>query len=135
IIDFYVQLGGAVPGDASPNAFFQNPGHGNHWITVKLVGRKTNRAAIGARIKVILPGNDPAQIYRHVTSGSSFGANPLQQTIGLGRATRIAALEVYWPTSGKTQIFHDLAVDQAIEITEFASSYRPLNWTPLRRSK
>ncbi len=41
---------------------------------------KTNRAAIGARIKVVTP---TLTVYRTVTSGSSFGANPLRQTIGL----------------------------------------------------
>ena len=35
-------------------------------------------------------------------------------------------LEVHWPTSGTTQSFRDLAVDQAIEVTEFADGYRKL---------
>ncbi len=65
-------------------------------------------------------------IHRHVSSGSSFGANPLQQHIGLARADGIALLEVYWPTSGTTQVFHDIAADQAIEVTEFAKDYRSL---------
>ena len=70
-------------------------------------------------------------IYRYVTSGSSFGGNPLQQTIGLGQAEKVITLEVYWPTSGTTQIFHDVRVDQAMEVVEFKKSYRPLHWTPL----
>ena len=41
----------------------------------------------------------------------------------------MASLEIYWPTSQTTQVFHDVAVNQAIEITEFANDYRPLNWT------
>jgi hypothetical protein len=128
-VDLFAQLGGATPGDRFRSALFQNPGHDNHWITVKLVGKKTNRAAIGARIKASLPGHFPDTVYRHVNSGSSFGANPLQQTIGLGKAAKIATLEVYWPTSKTTQVFHDVAVDQAIEITEFARDYRRRNWT------
>ena len=63
-------------------------------------------------------GDKPLTIHRHVSSGSSFGANPLEQTIGLGKADRIAELEVHWPTSGTTQVFRDLAVNQAIEVTE-----------------
>jgi hypothetical protein len=127
-VDIFEQLGGATPGDAFHNVLFQNPGHDNHWITVKLVGKKTNRAAIGARIKVV-PAASNRAIYRHVTSGSSFGGNPLQQTIGIGKAATIASLEVYWPTTDTTQTFHNVPVDQAIEITEFETAYRRLNWT------
>ncbi len=129
-VDIFEQLGGAVPGDAFHNVLFQNPGHDNHWITVKLIGKKTNRAAIGARIKVI-PAEANREIYRHVTSGSSFGGNALQQTIGIGKATKIASLEVYWPTSDTRQVFRDVPVDQAIEIAEFEANYRPLHWTRL----
>src|SRR5260370_27666939 len=134
-VDVFEQIGGATPGDSFRNVLFQNPGHDNHWITVKLIGKKTNRAAIGARIKLNVPGDGPNTIYRHVTSGSSFGANALEQTIGIGKATRIISLEVYWPTSGTTQVFHDLPIDQAIEITEFAGDYRRLNWSKIAHSQ
>ncbi len=134
-LDLFVQTGGAVTGDRYHNVLFQNPGQGNHWLTVKLIGRKTNRAAIGARIKVVTGGERPLTIRRHVSSGSSFGANPLQQHIGLASANRIAVLEVYWPTSGTTQTFRDIAADQAIEIAEFAVSYRPLNWKTIPPSE
>ena len=130
-VDLFVQTGGAAEGDRYHNLLFQNPGQGNHWLTVKLVGKKTNHAAIGARIKVITAGTQPLTLHRHVSSGSSYGANPLQQTIGLGHAKRAAALEIHWPTSGTTQVFHDIAADQAIEVTEFADSYRRLDWRPL----
>jgi hypothetical protein len=60
-----------------------------------------------------------------LSSSSSFGANPLEQHIGLGKASRVAVLEVYWPTSRTTQVFRDVAVNQAIEVTEFAQTDRP----------
>jgi hypothetical protein len=134
-VDVFIDLGGATPGDRANNALFQNPGQGNHWLTVKLVGVKTNRAAVGARIKAVPAAGGPPAVFRHVTSGSSFGANPLQQTLGLGGATRVARLEVYWPTSGTTQVFHDVAADQAIEVTEFATEYRRLGWSRLPQPK
>jgi prepilin-type N-terminal cleavage/methylation domain-containing protein len=134
-VDVFVQTGGAVDGDKYHNILFQNPGQGNHWLTVKLVGQKTNRAALGARIKVVTAGDYALTIHRHVSSGSSFGASPLQQTIGLARAERVAQLEIYWPTSRTTQVFRDIAADQAIEVTEFADAYRPLNWKPLPAPK
>jgi FG-GAP-like repeat/ASPIC and UnbV len=130
-VDLFVQTGGAVNGDRYHNILFQNPGQKNHWLTVKLVGKKTNRAALGARIKVVTAGAQPLTIHRHVSSGSSFGGNALQQTIGLAQADRVARLEIHWPTSKTTQVFRDLAADQAIEVTEFADSYRTLDWKPL----
>ena len=46
------QVGGATPGDAHALRIFHNPGHGNDWINLKLVGVKTNRAALGVRLTV-----------------------------------------------------------------------------------
>ncbi|WP_435009043.1 CRTAC1 family protein [Tundrisphaera lichenicola] len=130
-VDLFAETGGAVDGDKFHNMLFDNPGQGHHWLGLKLVGKKTNRAAIGARIKVETAGESPATIHRHVTSGSSFGANPLRQQIGLGGANRVASLEIRWPTSGTTQVFRDVAVDQAIEITEFEEDYKKIDESPL----
>jgi hypothetical protein len=125
-VDIFIEMGGALNGDKYHNIMFQNPGQSNHWLTIKLVGTKTNRAGIGARIKVIPAGGDQGAIHRTISSGSSFGANPLQQTIGLAKADRVAVLEISWPTSGTTQIFRDIPANQSIEVTELATSYRIL---------
>lgn len=130
-VDVFIEMGGALPGDRYHNILFQNPGHENNWLTVKLLGEKSNRAAIGARIKVVTAGPQPREIHRHISSGSSFGANPLQQTIGLGKPDGVALLEIHWPTSGTTQTFQDLKPNQAVEIRELSNELRPLNWTPL----
>ena len=75
--DVFEQLGGFFPGDKYFNALFENPGFDNHWISVKLVGVRSNRSAIGARIHVTVVDDDGERsIYRHVNSGGSFGANP-----------------------------------------------------------
>jgi hypothetical protein len=63
-------------------------------------------------------------IYAFVGTGGSFGGNSLQQEIGLGQATRIISLDVYWPTSNSTQTFKELALDRSIEIEEGASGVR-----------
>ena len=123
-IHIAIQMGGVLPGDRYHNLLFQNPGQGNNWLNVKLVGKKTNRCAIGARIKVVTAGDNPLTVYRYVCSGSSFGGNPLEQMIGVGKAERIATLEIFWPTSGKTQVFRDVLVNQALEITEFDTEYK-----------
>jgi hypothetical protein len=127
-VDIFEQMGGIGTGDGSRNVLYNNPGHGNHWLTVKLTGVKTNRAAIGARIKVTLGAPENRDVYRTVCSGSSFGANALQQTIGLGKATR-AGVEVFWPTSDTKQVFENVAADQSIAVKEFEKTFTPLAWT------
>ena len=127
--DVFEQMGGAFPGDGFSNALYENPGFGNHWITVKLEGVRSNRSAIGARIRAVVVDEDEGvrrSIYRHVNSGGSFGGNPLRQTIGLGKASRIERLEVFWPTTGITQTFADLPVDLVIHIVEDEESYSTL---------
>ena len=78
--DVVLNVGGAVPGDNYDEALFENPGgYGNNWISLRLVGVKTNRAAIGARITLRLrdAGEGSPLRYREVTSGGSFGASSL----------------------------------------------------------
>jgi len=132
-LDLFVEVGGAVPGDKAYNLLFQNPGHGRHWLKVKLVGTRTNRAALGARIRVELLGRNGAtrSVYRQVGGASSYGGNTLVETIGLADATSIAGLSVTWPASRSTQTFRDLAVNQSIEVTEGTDTPRVLNLPPL----
>ena len=126
--DVFAQMGGAFPGDRFGNALYENPGFGNHWITVKLVGVRSNRSAIGARIRAeVVEDGARRSIHRHVNSGGAFGANPLRQTIGLGKAQRIDRLEIFWPTTGLTQTFSDLPVDRIIRIVEGEASYSTLD--------
>ncbi len=130
-VDLFIEMGSAINGDKYHNLLFQNPGQGNHWLTVKLIGKKTNRSAIGARIKVVIEGPKARSIFRLVSTGGSFGANALQQTIGLADAKSVATLEITWPASHTTQVFHGVAADQAISITEFDDQYRFLPWNAL----
>jgi tetratricopeptide (TPR) repeat protein len=126
--DILAETGGAVPGDRHALRLFENPGHSNDWISVHLVGAKSNRAALGARIKVTVQNEGQAQrsIYRTVGSGGSFGASPLLQHIGLGKDARILSIEISWPASGSRQTFTDIGKNQFIEITEFAKDYTRL---------
>ncbi len=117
--DVFAQMGGAYPGDKFSNALYENPGFDHRWLSIQLVGHQTNRSAIGARIKVTInEGERSRSVYKHVNSGGSFGASPLRQTLGLGKANSIEQLEIYWPTSDKTQVFEDVAMDQFIRIHE-----------------
>ena len=130
-LDLFEQLGGAYPGDAFSDALFENPGFKNHSITIKIVGKKTNRSAIGARIKATFNENGKTRsVYRHVCSGGSFGANPLRQTIGTGSARKLQSLEIFWPVTGNAQKFKEIECDQNIEIVEGSNTYKSLNLVP-----
>jgi len=131
--DVLAQMGGNYPGDGFANALFENPGGANHWIKVRLIGTRSNRSGVGARIRIAIREDGvPREIHRVVSTGGSFGGNPLRQEIGLGRAERIDVLEVDWPASDTRQTFRDLAVDRSIEITEGGDAPRVLPLGPAR---
>jgi len=126
--DLLEVIGGGVPGDPHAFRLFENPGHGNDWISVRLVGVKANRAAIGAKIKVTVKnGTETRAVYRTVGSGGSFGASPLEQHMGLGKSAEIVGLEIQWPGEAQPQRFASLAKNQAIEIRQFASDYHVID--------
>jgi hypothetical protein len=131
--DVYHSIGGAFQGDFYRNALFENPGHGNNWVTLKLEGKESNAIGIGARIKVVIqePGAAQRTIHRSVNTGGSFGANPLRQQIGLGKATTIERLEVFWPVTGKTQAFTNVAANRFYAVTENKTTLRPLDLKPI----
>ena len=131
--EIVAEIGGATPGDSHPLRLFENPGHGNDWISLRLLGVTTNRAAIGARIKLTVEneGRGIRSINRSVGSGGSFGASPLEQHIGLGRSARIVELEIWWPASNTRQRLTGLGTNQAVEITELARSYTRVERQPI----
>jgi hypothetical protein len=118
--DIYIKMGGAYTGDAFENALYLNPGQAdNHWINILLQGTASNKVAIGAKIKVTFTENDKERaVYREVNSGGSFGANPLRQHIGIGKAAVVTEVAISWPVTGKTQVFRNLPIDQHIKIIE-----------------
>jgi len=118
--DIVTETGGAVPGDRHALRLFANTAAGNDWINLKLVGVKSNRPAIGAKIKLTVEneGKTNRSIYRAVGSGGSFGASPFEQHIGLGKSARILKMDIFWPSSGTRQVFTDLAKNQFLEIRE-----------------
>lgn len=131
--EIVAEIGGATPGDSHPLRLFENPGHGNDWINLRLVGVKTNRAAIGARIKLTVEneGRGTRSIHRSVGSGGSFGASPLEQHIGLGKSARIVELEIWWPASNTRQRVAGLGKNQSVEITELTRNYTTLERRPV----
>jgi hypothetical protein len=89
---------------------------------------------MGAQIKVTVKDKDQPvrSIYSTVSSGGSFGANPMERHIGLGKSAQILDLEVWWPTSNTEQHFSVVDKNQFIEIKEFAKSYTQLERPTVR---
>jgi hypothetical protein len=125
--DVFFQQGGIYPYDEYYNSLFENPGFGSRWITLVFEGKKSNRDAVGTRVRVrIEEGGNERDIVRWVGSSGSFGGSSLQQEIGLGRASKIVEIEVYWPASDTTQRFHGVKMDSMYRIVEFAPELAPL---------
>jgi len=134
--DVYAVMGGAVEGDAFPNALFENPNPSpeNAWVALKLEGRTANRSAIGARIRITVEDRSGERrvIYNTVSTGGSFGASSLQQEIGLGPGARIVELRVTWPNRQRTvEVHSDLAVNRHYLVVEGAG-VRMLAWHAVR---
>jgi hypothetical protein len=131
--DIYAVLGGAYSGDTYQNALFRNPGSRNHWITLRLVGDKSNRTAVGARIRVTTvteAGN--RDIYVTLGTGGSFGGSSLQQEIGLGQAKSIETIEIRWPNRAKSvQLVKDVPMDRTVEVREGVTEHRLIPLTKI----
>lgn len=132
--DVFMNMGGAYSGDNYRKVLFMNPGATNrHWVTLKLTGTKSNRSAIGSRIRVnVETPSGPRSVYKWVNTGGSFGANPLRAEIGLGEATAIRSIEIFWPTTGVTQTLPGVERDQFYTVTEGESAAKP--WSVKRFS-
>jgi len=86
----------------------------NHWLKVKLVGTKSNRSAIGAR--VYCATKDHRQMDEVRSGGSYISQSDLRLHFGLGDATS-ADLEIRWP-SGLIEMRKAVAADQILRIVE-----------------
>jgi enediyne biosynthesis protein E4 len=101
--------------DGPPTVLRNDVANGHARITIKCVGVKSNRSAIGTRVRVTSGGR--SQI-AEVTSGSSYySQSDFRLHFGLGRATKVETIELSWP-SGLRQEVRDLPVDQAFVIRE-----------------
>ncbi|MBL9135199.1 MAG: VCBS repeat-containing protein [Verrucomicrobiales bacterium] len=93
-------------------------GPGNSWLLLRLVGTKSNRSAIGAKVRVTarLRGNTVLQ-FREVGAGNSFGQNDPRLHFGLGDATHVETIQIEWP-NGTQQTLTAVAARQILTVTE-----------------
>lgn len=98
------------------SAILLNPGNGGHWLDIRLRGTKSNRDGIGARIKVTTGSG--RTLYEWVSPSTGFlSSSTLRAHFGLGPETRVAEVEVKWP-SGAISRLKDVAIDKLLEIPE-----------------
>jgi hypothetical protein len=128
VLDVFEAIGGAMTGDKFYSVLFKNPGNANHWVKLDLRGIKSNRFAVGARVRVQVSGADGQMrdIYRTVGSGGSFGSSSLRLHVGVGNAQSIHSIEIRWPRVDAPiqRIVGPIAVDSRYEIKEDDNTLR-----------
>jgi hypothetical protein len=98
-----------------PSLFINETHNSNHGVLFRLVGTKSNRMAIGARVTVMAGGMQQTD---EVHGGGGYNSsNDTKLHFGLGRATTIDKIEVRWP-SGLKQEFLSVPADAIYEINE-----------------
>jgi hypothetical protein len=103
--------------DAPPVLLRNNAVRNNHWLGVRLVGRKSNPDAIGAR--VTYQAGDLKRSRMKVGGGSFLSSHDPRLMLGVGKRTKMDWLEVSWPQpSGTTERFTNLPIDRYITIVE-----------------
>jgi hypothetical protein len=103
-----------------PNRLFRNDAasRGNHWVHLNLEGTASNRSAVGARVRIAAGGL--AQV-REVSGGEGSGQGSLTAEFGLGAASLIDTITIFWP-SGYVEFLTGLATDTVHLIVEDALS-------------
>ena len=94
----------------------KNAGTPHHWLGIELIGTKSNRNGIGARVTVT-DATGKKQIFDAGTAGSYLSSNDPRIVVGLGNAKAVRSVEVRWP-SGRVQTIPTPAIDQYLRITE-----------------
>jgi enediyne biosynthesis protein E4 len=99
-----------------PRILINSADNKNHWLVMQLTGRKSNRDAIGTKIKVTTPSG--RTLYNHVTVSVGFlSSSDRRVHFGLGKETSAASIELRWP-SGITQTLIDVPGDQILKVEE-----------------
>ena len=90
----------------------------NHWITLELVGHKSNRDAIGAEVKLVTPAGP--QFATVTTTGSYLSSSDKRVHFGLGSQIEAQAIEIRWP-SGIVQKLAHVRADRIVQVDEAVS--------------
>ena len=86
-----------------------------HWIVLRLTGTKSNRSALGAKVRIAAGGR--IQVDEVRSGGSYLSHNDLRLHFGLATAARVDRIEVEWP-SGTRQVLTSVAADRVVLVIE-----------------
>jgi hypothetical protein len=101
---------------ALPEVWMNRTVNSNHWLLVKLVGTRSNRDGLGARLKVTLADN--SALYNHATTSTGYGASSDPRVhFGLRGFDHANKLEIWWP-SGVHQTLTNVKGDQILVVHE-----------------
>jgi hypothetical protein len=101
--------------DGPPSLFRNDGGNRNNWLMVKCIGTRSNRSAIGARVKVTAEGR--SQIDEVMSGSSYYSQNDLRLHFGLGAARKADVIEIAWP-SGLKESFRDEDANRLVTVQE-----------------
>ena len=96
-------------------SLLRNLGDKKNWILLKLVGTKSNRNGIGAR--VVVSAESRKQVDEVRSGGSYLSQNDFRLHFGIGDALKVDRIEVSWP-SGLNEFFEDLRANQIVTLEE-----------------
>lgn len=99
----------------APSLLKQDGTVAGHWILLRLVGTRSNRSAIGAKVK--LTANGMVQTDEVRSGGSYLSQNDLRLHFGIGAATVIDRIEITWPAGGK-QVLSGIPAGQVLTVRE-----------------
>jgi len=103
--------------DGAPVLLKNVAAQGNHWLGLRLIGKKANPDAIGARIT--WQAGDLKRTRLKVGGGSYLSSHDPREVLGIGPRTKIDRVEIHWPMpSGRVETFTDLPIDRYITIVE-----------------
>ena len=102
--------------NGTPRILINKGDSGNHWLMLNLVGHKSARDAIGAKVKLTTASG--RVLYNHVSVSVGFMSSSDKRVhFGLGQETKMASIEIRWP-SGIRQVLKDVAADQFLKVDE-----------------
>ncbi len=111
-VDVLISVNGGAP-----LLLRNNAGRQNHWLGIRLIGKKCNPDAIGARITY--QSGDLKRGRMKVGGGSYLSSHDPRMVLGLGKREKLDWLEVKWPMpGGGTQRFSDIPVDRYVTLVE-----------------
>jgi hypothetical protein len=101
--------------DGPPSLLRNDGGNKNHWIMIKCIGTRSNRSAIGTKVRITTGGR--SQIDEVMSGGSYYSQSDFRLHFGLGKESKLDRVEISWP-SGLKESFSNIDANQLLVVKE-----------------